>query len=435
MMQFVDRAFLAGCSMAAFEAVLPASTLSWVFVGFFQALVAYSGVFVAQYHGAKNPRMCANGFKAANVLALASGAAVVALVPLADFIIGKTAPSAELLELEQTYCRICLAGGFFVCAQAAAAAYFTGKGRTRIVFRINLAGNIMNAVLDPFLIFGWCGLPRLGIAGAAYATVASMAAQWIALLACAVRDARRERSGEATESIRSLIARILRFGIPSGGYNVLNMLSFTAFVFVTEKIGDLDFAVSNAVFTVNYLLYAPMDGFALAAQTLVGQARGRGDNVAAALAARRTTVLAAVVAFVFAVIALVAARPVLAVFAPSDPSMTDAFMSLGSKLFLLMGCWLVLDAVDTVVCGALRGAGDTKFVMWWMTICAFGVWMPLVAAVYLFNFTMPMLWTTTVVYVAVLFIGSVLRWRRGRWKTIAIVSPSKLAGNPTQGAS
>ena len=422
-MQFVDRAFLAGSSMAAFEAVLPASALSWVFVGFFQAVVAYSGVFVAQYHGANNQRMCAVSFKAANILALVSGAALAAIVPFANLILQKTAPSAELLELERTYCGICLAGGFFTCAQMAAASYFTGKGMTRIVFRVNLAGNVMNAVLDPFLIFGWCGLPRLGIAGAAYATVASMAAQWIALAAFAVRDARWERSGDATESLRSLVLRILRFGIPSGGYNVLNMLSFTVFVFVTEKVGDLDFAASNAVFTVNYLLYAPMEGFALAAQTLVGQARGRGDNTAASLAARRTTVLAAAVAFVFAVVAFAAAGPVLAIFAPADPAATGEFMSLGTKLFMFMGCWLVLDAVDTVVCGALRGAGDTKFVMWWMTFCAFGVWMPLVAVVRCFHFTMPMLWTTTVVYVAVLFAGSWLRWRRGKWKSIAIVKP------------
>ena len=116
-MQFVDRAFLAGSSMAAFEAVLPASALSWVFVGFFQAVVAYSGVFVAQYHGAKNQRMCAVSFKAANILALVSGAALAAIVPFANLILQKTAPSAELLELERTYCGICLAGGFFYCQQ------------------------------------------------------------------------------------------------------------------------------------------------------------------------------------------------------------------------------------------------------------------------------------------------------------------------------
>ena len=421
-MQFVDRAYLARHSMEAFEAVLPASALCWMFVGFFQSVVAYSGVFVAQYHGAGNPRMCGVCHKAATLIAICSGALVVALVPVANWVLLKTAPSAELLAMEREYCGICLAGGFFVCAQMAAASYFTGRGRTSVVFWVNLGGNLLNIALDPFLIFGWCGLPELGIAGAAYATVFSMAVQWLVLAALALGDMRRERGGGgASESIGGILLRILRYGVPSGAYSVLSMLSFTVFVFVTEKVGNLEFAVSNAVFTVNYLLYAPMEGFSVGAQTLVGQARGRGDDEAATLAARRTTLLAALVSLVLALVVLAFCRPVLAIFAPADPALSERFLSLGFVLFLLMGCWLVLDSVDTVVCGALRGAGDTKFVMLWMTFCAFGVWLPLVWLVSVVRFTMPMLWTTTVVYVAVLFVGSVLRWRRGAWRRIRIV--------------
>ena len=52
-MQFVDRAYLARESMESLEAVLPASILAWIFMCFFQSVVGYSNVFVAQYHGAK----------------------------------------------------------------------------------------------------------------------------------------------------------------------------------------------------------------------------------------------------------------------------------------------------------------------------------------------------------------------------------------------
>ncbi|MBO7684440.1 MAG: polysaccharide biosynthesis C-terminal domain-containing protein, partial [Kiritimatiellae bacterium] len=270
-MQFVDRAFLAAHSMEAFESVLPASALSWMFVGFFQSVTAYSGVFVAQYHGAGNGRMCGVCYRAATLIALCSGALVAALAPAANWIILKTAPSAELLEMERVYCGICMSGGFFVCAQMAAASYFTGRGRTGIVFWVNLGGNLLNIALDPFLIFGWCGMPALGIAGAAYATVLSMAAQWLVLAAFAFADMRREAGGEASEGAGRILLRVLRYGVPSGAYSVLNMLSFTVFVFVTEKVGSLECAVSNAVFTVNYLLSAPMEGGAVGAQTRGGQ--------------------------------------------------------------------------------------------------------------------------------------------------------------------
>ena len=88
----------------------------------------------------------------------------IALVPAAEWILSATAPSPGLLEMERTYCGICMAGGVFACAQMSAASYFTGRGRTAIVFWVNLAGNILNIALDPLLIFGWRGIPGLGLA-------------------------------------------------------------------------------------------------------------------------------------------------------------------------------------------------------------------------------------------------------------------------------
>ena len=69
--------------------------------------------------------------------------------------------------------------------------------------------------------------------------------------------------------------KILRYGVPSGVQSMLNILSFVIFVFRTGKVGDLAFAVSNAAFTVNYLLIAPIEGIAIGAGVLVGQHQGR----------------------------------------------------------------------------------------------------------------------------------------------------------------
>ena len=123
--------------------------------------------------------------------------------------------------------------------------------------------------------------------------------------------------------------------------------------------------------------------------------------------------------------ALLLAHPVLSLFVSadlaSDPSALGEFHSLGFTLFAMMAAWQVFDAADVIVSGALKGAGDTKFVMLWMLFGAFALWLPGVFVVSRLHNTMPALWATMIAYVVVLCVGTFLRWRHGAWKRIRIV--------------
>lgn len=429
LMQFVDRAFLARESMASLEAVLPASMLSLILLGFFQAIVAYSGTFVATYHGARDERMCRASCTAGVMLAVAFGALSFVFIPVGGFVFETFSNGAEVISRQKTYFSITVAGGVFLYGQMALQSYFTGRGKTRTVFYVNLAGNVLNALLDPVLIFGLCGAPRLGIAGAAYATVASLLLQWIALWWILKRDARQSGACPARErgvrcfsgEMAALVLRIIRFGSMSGIYNVLNLLSFTIFVFFTGRVGHLEAAVSNACFAVNYLLFAPIEGFALGAATLVGQAKGAKDTAAARLAGWRCAFLAVVTIAVLLGVTLLLYRPILSIFAPEDPALASRFIELGFTLLVLMAAWQIFEVFDTVVSGALKGAGDTSFVLWWMLLVAFLFWMPLVVIASRLDHPMQMLWSTMISYVAVLSVGTLFRWRSGRWLRVNIV--------------
>ena len=429
-MQFVDRAFLAKESLGSIEAILPASTLAWVFMGFFQSVVGYSGVFVSQYHGAREEGKCRDSYRAGLSIALVSGLVSLALIPLGGWIFSLTAPSAEVVAKESAYYNVAILGSVFLYGQMAAISFFTGRGRTRIVFWVNLLGNLLNVALDPLLIFGLdlnipffafsslhLSLPAFGIAGAAWATVFSQFVQFAVLLFISRKSLFRRASSLLPDV--SLFLRILRFGIPSGAYEILNMLSFTIFVFVTGTIGDLEFAVSNACFTINYLLFAPMIGVGIGVQTLVGQAIGRGETAAAESDFHKTLTLGLGFILVISALVLVFARPILSLFVPDGVDAAE-FHALGFRLLTIMSGWLLFDAMDVILSGALKGAGDTRFVFVWMFVCSFVVWMPMVFLVKYWTSDMVYLWITMIVYVLVISAGSFVRWRQGRWKRIRI---------------
>ena len=423
-MQFVDRAFLARESMASLEAVLPASMLAYIALGFFQSVVAYSGTFVAQYYGAGEREMCRRSYHAGLLVALASGLLMLGAIPLGGWVFETFSNGAEVIARQKIYYGICTSGGVCLFGQMAAQAYFTGLGRTRIVLWVNIVGNLLNIALDPVLIFGWCGAPRLGIAGAAYATVFATAVQWLILAVAAHRTTGggREAADAARKGdFRNLVLRILRFGIPSGAYSVLNSLSFTIFVFFTGRVGHVDAAVSNAAFSICYLLFAPMEGFSLGAATLVGQARGGGDDAAARKVGLRSVILGGSIAAVASALVVVFRHPLLAIYAPPDPALANDFHAIGSTLFFLMATWQVFDAADVIVAGALKGAGDTRFVMWWMLFTAFVVWLPLVWVVAAVHNTMPALWGTMIGYVVLICVGSLVRWCGGKWRKVKLV--------------
>lgn len=421
-LHFTDRAFIARESMAGLEASMTASMLALVILCFFQSVVAYSGTFVAQFIGAKDKRGATMSYLAGLWLAVFSAFVAILFVPIGSFILGRYSNGEEIFALQKTYYSVCTAGGFFLFAQMAVQGFFTGIGNTRVIFVVNIIGNLVNVVLDYILIFGKFGCPRLGLAGAAYATVFATAVQWAILTVLAHKEVDKIAPHRLGTEMSALILKILKFGLPSGAYSFLNLISFTIFVFILGLVGHVEAAVSNACFTVNYLLFAPMEGFAQGAATLVGRSQGAGDSEKAAKYAIKTLILGLSLAAVLSVLTLVFHHPILAMFAPDEPEIAARFQELGLTLLLLMTAWQLFDAADIIIGGALKGAGDTKFVFYWMLFCSLALWLPLVFVVRRISNTMPALWATMIVYVVVICIGSLIRFKKGKWKSISLTA-------------
>ena len=100
----------------------------------------------------------------------------------------------------------------------------------------------------------------------------------------------------------------------------------------------------------------------------------------------------------------------------------EDILPLGTACLALMALWGVFDCANLTLAGALKGAGDTRFVMLYSMLMSWGVWIP--GHLYLLfvrEAGLLALWMWATVYVAVFSIGYLLRFASGRWKSIKVI--------------
>lgn len=101
------------------------------------------------------------------------GALALALLPLARPAVLLFGATTEILEPSVSYLTIVACGFPFLLFTMTSSGLYRGSGDTLVPMLLQLVGAVLNAILDPFLIYGWGPFPHLGIAGAALATVIS----------------------------------------------------------------------------------------------------------------------------------------------------------------------------------------------------------------------------------------------------------------------
>ncbi len=426
-MMFADRLFLARYSAVSIQAALPAGLMAFMAIAFLQNIVAYSGTFVAQYAGAGARAACARAMGQGLWLAVLCVPLLLLSIPLGNQLFDFAGHAPEVVQEERNYYLTLVIGNLSMPFIAAIAGFFTGQGFTRLVMVANVIGNAANIALDPLFIWGWGPIPELGITGAGIATAASQ----FLILAILTIPLLRERHLASPLRRRvafvwkaPLILRIARFGLPSGSHVLLDVSTFAVFVFLTGRMDALSFAASNIALSVNHLIFAPLMGIGMAASIITGQRMGDRDPKGAARAGRNCTLLGW--GYLLLCITLVALfnEPILHAFYPNHaPFSYAAFLKVGQHLIVIFLAWAWFDTLNIVLGGALKGAGDTRFVMSWVACTALLLWMPSLFLLYWLGYGIEALWLTMLGYVIIAGLGLLLRFLRGRWKAIQLIEP------------
>ena len=428
LMQFCDRVFLARYSSVALRAALPGGILAFTLTSFFQALAGYAGTFVAQYHGAGRKADCGRATAQGLWLALLTWPLGLALIPAGARLLALFGHPADVLAAEQSYMGILMTGCGFWALHNAVAGFFSGRGDTRTPMWAGILANGANIVLDYALIFGRWGFPEWGIAGAAVATVISSVLGTGILLALYFRP--RFRAEYATVSAWRMdwkhLGPLLRFGLPSALNTIQDVGSFAFFVLLLGRLPAADMAASNIAFSINNVAFMPLLGMGMAATIVVGQYQGARDSATAERAGLTAMKLAWFYMGAIALTFLLFPVPYFRLFTGTGPDQVALadILGKGRWLLVMMAVWGLLDAINLVVAGALKGAGDTRFVLLCTSLTTWLVWIPGEVLLLLWldaGLLAAWLWMTVFIFlVAGVFW---LRFRRGRWKTIEMIRP------------
>ena len=422
-MVFCDRLFLSLIGPDYMSAAMGGGVASFFSISLFLGVMSYANALVAQYYGAGDFHKCPRVVTQGMMMALLC-VPVLGLIAWGVYhLFGIFGHAPEQLVLERVYYQILMLGSFFSLCKACIASYFSGIGRTRVVMIADVLGVLLNIPLSYALIFGKVGLPELGIAGAAWGTVVATVFSLLIYLLFYFSAVHRNQFKvlDSFHLDRGIFRRYVRLGFPSGFEMFMNVATFNLFILMFQSYGIAQGAAAAIVFNWDMMSFVPMIGLNIAVISLIGRYvgandLGRADGVIAAgykLALGYSSILA----LVFVVFRV----DLINVFSGSGEDFTE-ILEIGSFMMVGLACYMLADASILVSGGALRGAGDTR----WLMVASISLhWLMLVAqyfVIMVFDYGPRLSWVIFVLMIILIAAVYLARLRGGVWR-----EPERLA--------
>ncbi|HEY9448511.1 MAG TPA: MATE family efflux transporter [Gemmatimonadaceae bacterium] len=357
-------------------------------------------------HGERQPGEAAHAVGNGVILALllGLGATVLGHAALGP-IFGMMDTPAAVTALGSVYLGTYLIGAPPYFGYFAVDAAFRASGNTRTPFLLLLASVIGALILDPVLILGLGPVPRMGIAGAAVATVLTRSVAFIFGIVLLMRRG-MVRFGPVSARTMRAIARI---GLPTAATGIFFSLTYVLLTRTTTLFGTPALAALGVGHRVESWTFTIGVGFGAATAAIVGQSLGAGEVDRAARAGWIATGLATIVGVVGALLEITYAHQFAAFFSldPAVIAESVRYLKIAAFSTAFIGTELVLE-------GALGGAGYTLPPMLSSTTFT-ALRIPLAAWAAVRWGTSGIWWTISLTAIcrglAMMFL-----WRRGGWR-------------------
>ncbi|NLG83293.1 MAG: MATE family efflux transporter [Firmicutes bacterium] len=345
--------FLGKEALAAVSVGFP---VIFLLVAFVTGLTMAATTLVAQYAGARQGEMVRR--TVANTMGLLVLAGIVLSVLGVVFHrsllrLIQTPPS--IMPLASAYLSIYLVGLVFTFIYNASASILRGLGDSRSPTLFLVYATIANIILDPLFIFGPGPFPRLGVTGAAWATVIAQAlAAVLAIRHLYTVNRLLPLSLPAYRPRADLTLRTVSIGLPAGIQQTIVSLGALVLNALVNSFGPTVTAAFGAAGRLDQFSFLPTMSLSLATSALVGQNLGAGMEERAHETLRWSAILASSITGGVMILLLLFPRPLLAIFTKDAEVLAE-----GTRYLRTVSLGYVPFSVMFSINGLLRGAGDT----------------------------------------------------------------------------
>jgi len=376
---FVDRMMLYAYSDQAAAGAMGAGTMFWAVTCLPVGIFGFTSTFVAQYVGVGRMDRAMRSVIQGIIMASATAPILFLLAWQSPQFFGMFHEPA-LVGPESSYFQWVSVGAWATIVTAPLVGLFAGANKTRLLLLCDFFVTILNFVLDLLLIFGYLGFPRLGIVGAALATSISLVIKLVLLLVAAnylswpgqksldphstAVPKRVSLFSEKWQFDWTISRRLLHFGWPAGISTLAEAITFSVIMMVVGQLGERAMAATTLALGVNMLAFIPMTGLGLSIGVLVGQYLTSGKLELAKRSVRSGLLIAITYSTFFAILYGVFPREVLSVYSIGTESYRfDEMKDIVVPILWFIAVYCIFDGIQIVFVGALKGAGDTSFVL------------------------------------------------------------------------
>ncbi|MFZ5988877.1 MAG: MATE family efflux transporter [Bacillota bacterium] len=393
--------------------------ITFILIGISSGATIATTILVAQYYGAKDydmvEKVVNNSFSISLIISVILSSAGILL---SDSILRWMSTPDEILPLASSYLKIMLAGFIFSFLSMLVTSILRGIGDTITPLAFLAIGVTINIVLDPVLIIGIGPFPRLGVNGAAYASVIATVIAFFAGLVYLNRKNHIIAFKPKKLSLnKDITFTILKIGLPSMIQQTLvsiGMLFISSYVNAFGKSATSAFAAAGRIDSIAFM---PAMSLGMAASALTGQNLGANKPERVKEIFKWGVIMTSVITIIMSIIAVSAPSFLLGLFG-SDTDKT--ILDIGISYLRIVGASYILFAVMFIVNGIINGAGQTLITMVFSLFSLWIVRVPLAKYLSGTHLGLNGIWISMSISFGFTMAVSLIYYISGKWRNVVI---------------